>query len=69
LSQPRDCRALGSDLSSGYNRRFAPVYKVLKQAIDSNELQPLSVHAKMNRGELVNPPWDLEREPHRRLSV
>jgi len=41
----------------GHNRRFAPVYKVLKQAIDSGELRPLSVHAKMNRGELVNPPW------------
>jgi len=41
----------------GHNRRFAPVYKVLKQAIESNELRPLSVHAKMNRGELVNPPW------------
>ena len=41
----------------GHNRRFAPVYKVLKQAIESSELQPLSVHAKMNRGELVNPPW------------
>jgi myo-inositol 2-dehydrogenase/D-chiro-inositol 1-dehydrogenase len=41
----------------GHNRRFAPVYKVLKQAIDSRELRPLSVHAKMNRGELLNPPW------------
>jgi len=41
----------------GHNRRFAPVYKVLSQAIDSGELEPLSVHAKMNRGELVNPPW------------
>jgi myo-inositol 2-dehydrogenase/D-chiro-inositol 1-dehydrogenase len=41
----------------GHNRRFAPVYKILKQAIDSGELRPLSVHAKMNRGELVNPPW------------
>ncbi|MFZ0968737.1 MAG: Gfo/Idh/MocA family oxidoreductase [Candidatus Acidiferrales bacterium] len=41
----------------GHNRRFAPVYKVLKAAIDKNELRPLSVHAKMNRGELVNPPW------------
>jgi myo-inositol 2-dehydrogenase/D-chiro-inositol 1-dehydrogenase len=41
----------------GHNRRFAPVYKILKAAIDSNELLPLSVHAKMNRGELVNPPW------------
>ena len=41
----------------GHNRRFAPVYKVLKQAIGAGELTPLSVHAKMNRGELVNPPW------------
>lgn len=41
----------------GHNRRFAPVYKVLKQAIVAGELRPLSVHAKMNRGELVNPPW------------
>jgi myo-inositol 2-dehydrogenase / D-chiro-inositol 1-dehydrogenase len=41
----------------GHNRRFAPVYKVLKQAIDSRELRPLSVHAKMNRGELLNPSW------------
>ena len=41
----------------GHNRRFAPVYKVLKGAIDQKELRPLSVHAKMNRGELVNPPW------------
>jgi myo-inositol 2-dehydrogenase / D-chiro-inositol 1-dehydrogenase len=41
----------------GHNRRFAPVYKILKEAIDTNALRPLSVHAKMNRGELVNPPW------------
>jgi myo-inositol 2-dehydrogenase/D-chiro-inositol 1-dehydrogenase len=41
----------------GHNRRFAPVYKILKSAIEKNELRPLSVHAKMNRGELVNPPW------------
>jgi myo-inositol 2-dehydrogenase/D-chiro-inositol 1-dehydrogenase len=41
----------------GHNRRFAPVYKILKAAIEKNELRPLSVHAKMNRGELVNPPW------------
>jgi myo-inositol 2-dehydrogenase / D-chiro-inositol 1-dehydrogenase len=41
----------------GHNRRFAPVYKVLKQAIMERTLEPLSVHAKMNRGELLNPPW------------
>ncbi|MGH9432078.1 MAG: Gfo/Idh/MocA family protein [Terriglobia bacterium] len=41
----------------GHNRRFAPVYKILKQAIREGRLLPLSVHAKMNRGELVHPPW------------
>jgi myo-inositol 2-dehydrogenase/D-chiro-inositol 1-dehydrogenase len=41
----------------GHNRRFAPVYKTLQQAILEGRLLPLSVHAKMNRGELVNPPW------------
>ena len=41
----------------GHNRRFAPVYKILKKAIDSKELGPLSAHVRMNRGELVNPPW------------
>lgn len=41
----------------GHNRRFAPVYKTLKGAIDRDEFRPLSVHAKMNRGELINPPW------------
>ncbi len=41
----------------GHNRRFAPVYKILKRAIDLGEFRPLSVHAKMNRGELTNPPW------------
>lgn len=41
----------------GHNRRFAPVYKLLKETIDRKDLSPLSVHAKMNRGELVNPPW------------
>jgi myo-inositol 2-dehydrogenase / D-chiro-inositol 1-dehydrogenase len=56
--QVRDaaCRA-GVVFQVGHNRRFAPVYKVLKQAIDDRRLQPLSVHAKMNRGELLNPPW------------
>ncbi len=52
-------RALRSDVlyQVGHNRRFAPVYKLLKQAMERNELRPLSVHAKMNRGELVNPSW------------
>lgn len=41
----------------GHNRRFALVYKALQQAIRDGRLLPLSVHAKMNRGELVHPPW------------
>ena len=40
----------------GHNRRFAPVYKTLKAAMDAGELRPLRTR-KMNRGELVNPPW------------
>lgn len=41
----------------GHNRRFAPVYQFLKEAIDSGRLVPESVHARMNRGELQRPPW------------
>lgn len=41
----------------GHNRRFAPVYQTLKQAIESGKLVPHSVHARMNRGELMNPSW------------
>jgi myo-inositol 2-dehydrogenase/D-chiro-inositol 1-dehydrogenase len=40
----------------GHNRRFAPVYAALRQII-SEESQPHSAHAKMNRGELINPEW------------
>jgi myo-inositol 2-dehydrogenase/D-chiro-inositol 1-dehydrogenase len=39
----------------GHNRRFAPVYQTLKRMI--SESKPHSAHVKMNRGELVNPPW------------
>ncbi|HEX8494448.1 MAG TPA: Gfo/Idh/MocA family oxidoreductase [Pyrinomonadaceae bacterium] len=40
----------------GHNRRFAPVYVLLKQLLaDGNT--PHSAHAKMNRGELINPQW------------
>lgn len=39
----------------GHNRRFAPVYATLKQMIGN--AGPHSVHVKMNRGELINPPW------------
>jgi myo-inositol 2-dehydrogenase/D-chiro-inositol 1-dehydrogenase len=40
----------------GHNRRFAPVYARLKQLL-SEESAPHSAHVKMNRGELLNPPW------------
>jgi myo-inositol 2-dehydrogenase / D-chiro-inositol 1-dehydrogenase len=39
----------------GHNRRFAPVYSTLKRMI--SERRPHSAHAKMNRGELINPHW------------
>jgi myo-inositol 2-dehydrogenase/D-chiro-inositol 1-dehydrogenase len=40
----------------GHNRRFAPVYAMLKQMISENCV-PHSAHIKMNRGELINPVW------------
>lgn len=40
----------------GHNRRFAPVYVLLKRLLDAGSA-PHSAHAKMNRGELINPPW------------
>jgi myo-inositol 2-dehydrogenase / D-chiro-inositol 1-dehydrogenase len=40
----------------GHNRRFAPVYAALKRIL-SEEDAPHSAHAKMNRGELINPTW------------
>jgi myo-inositol 2-dehydrogenase/D-chiro-inositol 1-dehydrogenase len=44
----------------GHNRRFAPIYAKLKQMLVS--ARPHSVHAKMNRGELINPSWVAEPE-------
>lgn len=40
----------------GHNRRFAPVYATLKQMLRDTH-QPHSAHAKMNRGELLQPRW------------
>jgi myo-inositol 2-dehydrogenase/D-chiro-inositol 1-dehydrogenase len=40
----------------GHNRRFAPVYALLKQKLTEG-LTPHSAHIKMNRGELINPVW------------
>lgn len=39
----------------GHNRRFAPVYTMLKSLSDRNA--PHSAHVKMNRGELRHPEW------------
>src|ERR1043165_57516 len=40
----------------GHNRRFAPVYAMLKQML-SETYAPHSAHVKMNRGELLKPEW------------
>ena len=39
----------------GFNRRFAPVYRLLWEMLE--ERAPHSAHVKMNRGELLNPVW------------
>lgn len=41
----------------GHNRRFAPVYVLLKRLLAEGSSTPHSAHAKMNRGELLNPSW------------
>jgi myo-inositol 2-dehydrogenase / D-chiro-inositol 1-dehydrogenase len=46
----------GAVFQVGHNRRFAPVYVKLKEMI-AGESKPHSAHIKMNRGELINPPW------------
>jgi len=40
----------------GHNRRFAPVYATLKRMLEETH-RPHSAHAKMNRGELLQPRW------------
>jgi len=46
----------------GHNRRFAYVYKFMKEKIDKGEVTPYSFQIKMNRGELKNPPWVSDRK-------
>ncbi len=46
----------------GHNRRFAYVYKFIKEKIDSGDLTPHSFQIKMNRGELQVPPWVSNRD-------
>jgi myo-inositol 2-dehydrogenase/D-chiro-inositol 1-dehydrogenase len=41
----------------GLNRRFANVYRFLKQRIDDGRLTPRLAQMKHNRGELQQPPW------------
>ncbi len=40
----------------GHNRRFAPVYRYLKQQIEAG-LVPYLANAKQNDGDWLNPPW------------
>jgi myo-inositol 2-dehydrogenase/D-chiro-inositol 1-dehydrogenase len=46
----------GAVFQVGHNRRFAPVYAMLKRLIEEGNA-PHSAHVKMNRGELMNPQW------------
>jgi myo-inositol 2-dehydrogenase/D-chiro-inositol 1-dehydrogenase len=39
----------------GHNRRFAPVYKRVKELVQ--RIEPHTAHIKMNRGELLKPAW------------
>ncbi|SMO41537.1 Gfo/Idh/MocA family protein [Melghirimyces algeriensis] len=41
----------------GMNRRYALVYKKVKELIDAGDLNPYLAHIKMNRGELLEPAW------------
>lgn len=45
----------------GHNRRFAPVYAMLRRLL-KEESVPHSAHIKMNRGELINPKWVSDAE-------
>ena len=49
----------GAVFQIGHNRRFAPVYVMLRRIL-LDESAPHSAHVKMNRGELINPPWVAE---------
>jgi myo-inositol 2-dehydrogenase/D-chiro-inositol 1-dehydrogenase len=41
----------------GFNKRFAPIYRAVKERIDSGVLTPRWALLKMNRGDLHRPPW------------
>lgn len=46
----------------GFNRRFWPVYKRLKELVESGRLKPFIVDIKMVRGEMERPGWTKVRE-------
>ncbi|MDX6694425.1 MAG: hypothetical protein QOF02_2028 [Blastocatellia bacterium] len=52
----RDAEGSRAVFQVGHNRRFAPVYVLLKRLLAEGNA-PHSAHAKMNRGELLNPVW------------
>ncbi|PYV11346.1 MAG: hypothetical protein DMG07_19455 [Acidobacteria bacterium] len=58
LDEARELRAAaltsGRVFMVGHNRRFAPVYRFVKEALDGG-LAATSAHFKMNRGELQGP--------------
>jgi myo-inositol 2-dehydrogenase/D-chiro-inositol 1-dehydrogenase len=41
----------------GLNQRFAPAHLAIKERISSGALTPRWAHVKMNRGQLLQPPW------------
>jgi len=41
----------------GFNYRFAPAHKFIKNLIEQGKLKPFHCHIKDNRGELLDPPW------------
>ncbi len=41
----------------GFNRRFASVYRFVKELIDDGRITPFVAQMKHNRGDLRQPPW------------
>jgi myo-inositol 2-dehydrogenase / D-chiro-inositol 1-dehydrogenase len=56
--QIKEARAKSKGIYNlGMNMRYGYVFKRVKQLIDSGEVTPYMVNVKLNRGELLNPPW------------
>ncbi|MCA1557327.1 MAG: Gfo/Idh/MocA family oxidoreductase, partial [Acidobacteria bacterium] len=51
----------GAIFQVGHNRRFAPVYSMLRSIL-LKESEAHSANIKMNRGELINPEWVADRD-------